>query len=448
MRYLGLIIFLLSWNLFADTIYLKDGKVIEGKIINQTRTNIQIQLEDQKIITLNKERIERILFGPTQNEIEEQKRQEELKRKQQEEQKRLEQQKREEEIKRKQEEIKQQEALRKKLEEPTVQYNHFFDISLLVGPNIQKPIIGRYLRSLLATGSKVSFFDDKPNETSIHLAKDKLKDSYTLNTRLWYINPYLNFGIDFFSIDTTYYFFNSTYVNFNNTLNLYVYPTEDHFKPYKQLQYRVFAEMDLSKYLKQFTNTNDKIYLHISSLDQYYIANLNQKISVFANPSPPIATNNTIAILNHDSKISIAEKGVMIGPAFQWNINPYMISARYTIIRGNAYLKYTNNQASLAFVFLPFLRVNQIERDANLKGFEFALSIKKAILKNLFLVGSLRSLEMDYNFTNFNSKSFDNFVFSYDDKESAPFFSALDEKKLHYSMLDILFGIEYRLNLL
>jgi hypothetical protein len=105
MRYLGLIIFLLSWNLFADTIYLKDGKVIEGKIINQTRTNIQIQLEDQKIITLNKERIERILFGPTQNEIEEQKRQEELKRKQQEEQKRLEQQKREEEIKRKQEEL-------------------------------------------------------------------------------------------------------------------------------------------------------------------------------------------------------------------------------------------------------------------------------------------------------------------------------------------------------
>jgi hypothetical protein len=449
MRYLGLIIFLLSWNLFADIIYLKDGNVIEGKIINQTRTNIQIQLEDQKIITLNKERIERILFGPTQNEIEEQKRQEELKRKQQEEQKRLEQQKREEEIKRKQEEIKQQEALRKKLEEPTVQYNHFFDISLLVGPNIQKPIIGRYLRSLLATGSKGSFFDNKPNETSIHVAKDKLKDSYTLNTRLSYTNPYLNLGIDFFSIDTTYYFFNSTYVNFNNTLNLYRYPTEDHFKPYKQLQYRVFAEMHLSKiYLNQFTNTNDKIYLHISSLDQYYEANLNQKISVFANPSPPFATNNTIAILNHDSKISIAEKGVMIGPAFQWNLNPYMISARYTIIRGNAYLKYTNNQASLAFVFFPVLSVDQIERDANLKGFEFALSIKKVILKNLFLVGSLRSLEMDYNFTNFNSKSFDNFVFSYDDKESAPFFSALDEKKLHYSMLDILFGIEYRLNLL
>jgi len=452
MRYLGLIIFLLSWNLFSDTIYLKDGKVIEGKIINQTRTNIQIQLEDQKIITLDKERIERIFFGPTQNEIEEQKRQEELKRKQQEEQKRLEQQKREEEIKRKQEEIKQQqEALRKKLQEPKVQYNHFFDISLLVGPNIQKPIIGRYLRSLLATGSKVSFFDDKPNETSIHVAKDKLKDSYTLNTRLSYINPYLNLGIDFFSIDTTYYFFNSTYVNFNfpTTLNLYLYPIEIHFKPYKQLQYRVFAEMHLSKiYLKQFTNTNDKIYLHISSLDQYYVANLNQKISVFANPSPPFATNNIIAILNHDSKISIAEKGVMIGPAFLWNLNPYIISARYTIIRGNAYLKYTNNQASLAFVFLPFLRVNQIERDANLKGFEFALSIKKVILKNLFLVGSLRSLEMDYKFTNFNSKSFDNFVFSYDDKESAPFFSALDEKKLHYSMLDILFGIEYRLNLL
>jgi hypothetical protein len=183
-------------------------------------------------------------------------------------------------------------------------------------------------------------------------------------------------------------------------------------------------------------------------LDQYYVANLNKKTSVFANPSPPFATNNTIAILNHDSKISIAEKGFMIGPAFLWNLNPYMISARYTIIRGNAYLKYTNNQASLSFVFFPVLSVDQTERDANLKGFEFALSIKKAILKNLFLVGSLRSLEMDYKFTNFNSKSFNNFVFSYDDKKSAPFFSALDEKKLHYSMLDILFGIEYRLNLL
>jgi hypothetical protein len=93
------VVILIIQDLFADTVFLKNGKVIQGKIINQSQTKVEIQTEDGNRILLNKEEIRRIQFGPTQNEIE-------LEKRRQEEQKKIEEQRRkqEEEIRRKQEE--------------------------------------------------------------------------------------------------------------------------------------------------------------------------------------------------------------------------------------------------------------------------------------------------------------------------------------------------------
>jgi sRNA-binding regulator protein Hfq len=99
-------------NQQKDTIFLKNGKVIQGKITNQSQTKVEIQTEDGNRILLNKEEIRRIQFGPTQNEIE-------LEKRRQEEQKQIEEQRRkqEEEIRRKQEEEKRLEEERRKQEE-------------------------------------------------------------------------------------------------------------------------------------------------------------------------------------------------------------------------------------------------------------------------------------------------------------------------------------------
>jgi|GEM_PF-2841772 len=100
-------------NQQKDTIFLKNGKVIKGKVTNQSQTKVEIQTEDGNRILLNKEEIRRIQFGPTQNEIE-------LEKRRQEEQKQIEEQRRkqqEEEIRRKQEEEKRLEEERRRQEE-------------------------------------------------------------------------------------------------------------------------------------------------------------------------------------------------------------------------------------------------------------------------------------------------------------------------------------------
>ncbi len=445
------LIFLLFFttSLLADTIYLKNGQTIEGKIINQTRTSIQIQTKDLQIIRIEKERIERVVFEPTEKEIEEQeqkrlqeekKLQEELKRKE-EERKRLELQRRQEEIKRRQEELKQkQESLIEKTEK---QDNFQINVYFLTGPNIQKPIIGRYQRSLLSAFSKFSLIDQKSQEKSINTGKDKLKDSYTMNTGVVYRNPFLNLGFDFFSIDSTYYFIFFGYNS--NTLNLYVNPTKHQFDPYKQLQYKVFLEIDpFMIYLQPPLRFNAyKFYLYISSLDQYYDANLNQTNLVFISN---YGGANNLANVFSNTKISINEKGILLGPSIQLNLEPYVMSARYALIKGNASLKYKNNHFVGANILFSKLSVSTIERNARLGGFEFALDLKRTIYNNLFFVSSLRSLEVDYRFNSINSKSFENYQFTYIDN-TTPFFSVVDEEKLHYTILDILFGIEYRFDI-
>lgn len=116
---LGLCLYLLQVSiLLSDTVHLKNGKKIQGKIVNQSKTEIQINI-DGKIEIIEKKNIKKIQFEDLEvikrkqeeerkrleelKRQEEQKRQEELKRKQEEERKRVEKLKHQEELKRKQE---------------------------------------------------------------------------------------------------------------------------------------------------------------------------------------------------------------------------------------------------------------------------------------------------------------------------------------------------------
>ena len=70
--------FIVSFSqLFADIVYLKNGKKIEGKIVNQSRTQIQIDVNG-KLELIDKQNINKIEF----ENLKERKKQEELKRKQ------------------------------------------------------------------------------------------------------------------------------------------------------------------------------------------------------------------------------------------------------------------------------------------------------------------------------------------------------------------------------
>ena len=87
--------FIVSFSqLFADIVYLKNGKKIEGKIVNQSRTQIQIDVNG-KLELIDKQNINKIEF----ENLKERKKREELKRQQEEERKKQEELKRKQEIK-------------------------------------------------------------------------------------------------------------------------------------------------------------------------------------------------------------------------------------------------------------------------------------------------------------------------------------------------------------
>ncbi|GIX42267.1 MAG: hypothetical protein KatS3mg129_2000 [Leptospiraceae bacterium] len=58
-----IIILFLCEFLWSDTVYLNNGKIIQGKIIKQSRTKIQIELENKRTLILEKKDIKKIIFG-------------------------------------------------------------------------------------------------------------------------------------------------------------------------------------------------------------------------------------------------------------------------------------------------------------------------------------------------------------------------------------------------
>ncbi len=173
------VVILIIQDLFADTVFLKNGKVIQGKIINQSQTKVEIQTEDGNRILLNKEEIRRIQFGPTQNEIE-------LEKRRQEEQKKIEEQRRkqqEEEIRRKQEEEKRLEEERRKQEErkkpkePIIRRENL-EIGYGLGPSYSIPsfvkinnifLFAEYIGSLLVdTEPRQEYFNEENRFKKYH----------------------------------------------------------------------------------------------------------------------------------------------------------------------------------------------------------------------------------------------------------------------------------------
>lgn len=113
------LLFIFNLSLYGDIITLKNGKKLEGKIINQTRERVQIQLENGNTIILDKSEIQKIQFGPTDKEIEK-KRQEELRKLEEEKRRQEEIRQLEEEKKRKEELKKLEEKKRKEIEKQKI----------------------------------------------------------------------------------------------------------------------------------------------------------------------------------------------------------------------------------------------------------------------------------------------------------------------------------------
>ncbi|MCS7204321.1 MAG: hypothetical protein NZ853_01340 [Leptospiraceae bacterium] len=49
---------------------MKNGKVYEGKIINQSREKIQVELDNKQVLVLDKKDIKRIRYTPSKEELE------------------------------------------------------------------------------------------------------------------------------------------------------------------------------------------------------------------------------------------------------------------------------------------------------------------------------------------------------------------------------------------
>jgi flagellar biosynthesis GTPase FlhF len=141
--------FIVSFSqLFADIVYLKNGKKIEGKIVNQSRTQIQIDVNG-KLELIDKQNINKIEF----ENLEERKKQEELKRQQEEERKKQEELKRQqEEERKKQEELKRQQEEERKKQEIKPPNTEFVYLKTAVLPGWGEYSINNYYRSAIWGG--------------------------------------------------------------------------------------------------------------------------------------------------------------------------------------------------------------------------------------------------------------------------------------------------------
>jgi hypothetical protein len=128
-------------QLFADIVYLKNGKKIEGKIVNQSGTKIQIDVNG-KLELIDKQNINKIEF----ENLEELKKQEELKRQQEEERKKQEELKHQQE-----EERKKQEELKRKQEIKPLN-TEFVYLKTAVLPGWGEYSINNYYRSAIWGG--------------------------------------------------------------------------------------------------------------------------------------------------------------------------------------------------------------------------------------------------------------------------------------------------------
>jgi hypothetical protein len=104
-------------SLYGERVYLKNGSVVDGEIIQQTMTTIQVKTYKGEILTIQKDDIRKIDYKFDIRKIEEERRKQEEQRRLEEERRKQEEQRRLEEERQKQEEQRRLEEERRKLEE-------------------------------------------------------------------------------------------------------------------------------------------------------------------------------------------------------------------------------------------------------------------------------------------------------------------------------------------
>ncbi|MCX7809551.1 MAG: hypothetical protein N2247_01460, partial [Leptospiraceae bacterium] len=124
-------------SLYGERVYLKNGSVIDGEIIQQTMTAIQVKTYKGEILTIQKDDIRKIDYKFDIRKIEEERRKQEEQRRLEEERQKQEEQRRIEEERRKQEEQRRIVEERRKQEEllknkyPFIKDNkNYLDLSL------------------------------------------------------------------------------------------------------------------------------------------------------------------------------------------------------------------------------------------------------------------------------------------------------------------------------
>ena len=61
-KFIVLIYFIFILSIYGERIYLKDGTIIDGEILQQTMTTIQVRTYKGELKTINKDDIRRIDF--------------------------------------------------------------------------------------------------------------------------------------------------------------------------------------------------------------------------------------------------------------------------------------------------------------------------------------------------------------------------------------------------
>jgi len=121
-KFIVFIYFIFILSIYGERIYLKNGNIIDGEIVQQTMTTIQVRTYKGELKTINKDDIRRIDFKFDIRKEEERRRQEEQRRleeerRKQEEQRRLEEERRKQEEQRRLEEERRKQEEQRRLEE-------------------------------------------------------------------------------------------------------------------------------------------------------------------------------------------------------------------------------------------------------------------------------------------------------------------------------------------
>jgi len=152
-------------SLYGERVYLKNGAVIDGEIIQQTITTIQVKTYKGEILTIQKDDIRKIDYKFDIRKIEEERRKQEEQRRLEEERRKQEEQRRLEEERQKQEEQRRLEEERRKLEEERRKQEE------------QRRIVEERRKQEELLKNKYPFIKDNKNYLDLSLDKFNIKQS-------------------------------------------------------------------------------------------------------------------------------------------------------------------------------------------------------------------------------------------------------------------------------